>query len=184
MRLLLIAAACGASVVAASSVAAQDKPPTPFNAITGILQKVTDTPSGWSRNMDGSYKHPESGVLCPIYFKTFRFESITGPSDDAPNIVGNCHYRDAEGRSASIRIRTYVEGWGSDQSTAANDKALMAKDGSAPPMLMRASVDHKTAASRLTVTTMRNGYLIDCSVAQIGHDIPRGDFPLYCTTIP
>jgi len=184
MRRILLAAAGGALLIVGFGANAQDKPPSPFNAVTGLLQKVTDTPSGWSRNMDGSYKHPESGVLCPTYFKTFRFESITGPSDDAPNIVGNCHYRDGEGRSASIRIRTYVEGWGSDESTAANDKALMATDGSAPPMLMRASVDHKTAASRLTVTTMRNGYLIDCSVAQIEHNIPRGDFPLYCTTIP
>jgi hypothetical protein len=50
-------------------------------------------------------------------------------------------------------------------------------------MLMRASTDKRTAASRLTVTIVRNGYLVDCSVAQIEHSRPKGDFPLYCTTL-
>jgi hypothetical protein len=68
-------------------------------------------------------------------------------------------------------------------SLAENDKRLMDGGPDAPPMLMRASVDRRTSAYRLTVTTVRNGYLVDCSVAQIEHSTPKGDFPLYCTTI-
>jgi hypothetical protein len=183
MRVLLHAAICCAAIVAAAPALAQEQPPaSPVAPLSDIFQKVANTPDGWTRNMDGSYKQAAAGVLCPASFISFRLESVEGPSADAPNVVGDCHYRDEQGRSGSIRVRKYVEGWGSDESTAANDKALMAPDP--PPMLMRASVDRKTAASRLTVTIVRNGFLIDCSVAQIGHERPPGDFPLYCTTIP
>lgn len=164
---------------------AQDKaPPPPTQPISSILGKITDSPDGWTKNLDGSYKQAASGVLCPLRFKTFGLDDVKGPSADNPNILGACRYSDGTGRSGSIRIRKYVEGWGSDQSLAENDKKLMTGGADAPPMLMRASVDRKTAASRLTVTTVRGGYLIDCSVAQIEHSRPKGDFPLYCTTIP
>ena len=157
-------------------------PPNPVSPVGAVLQTISGTPDGWSRNLDGSYKHPQSGVLCPTSFKSFDLEGLSPPPADNSNILGVCRYRDGEGRMGAIRVRKYVEGWGSEMSIAANDKALMAAD--APAMLMRASVDRKTGASRLTVTTAREGYLIDCSVAQIEPSRPRGDFPLYCTTIP
>lgn len=160
---------------------AQDNAP-PTAPISNVLQTIAHNPDGWTRNMDGSYKQAASGVLCPVQFKTFSLQEVTGPATDRPNILGVCRYTDGAGRMGSIRVRKYVEGWGSNESIAANDKDLMSPNP--PPMLMRASVDHKTGASRLTVTTVRNGYLIDCSVAQIEHSRPRGDFPLYCTTIP
>ncbi|HEY8947938.1 MAG TPA: hypothetical protein VIM56_03540 [Rhizomicrobium sp.] len=164
---------------------AQDKPTaSPLSPVTNVLSKITNSPDGWTKNLDGSYRQAASGVLCPFQFKRFELENVSGPSTENPNIIGACRYHDGNGRSGSIRIRKYVEGWGSDQSLAENDKRLMDGGPDAPPMLMRASVDHKTAASRLTVTTVRNGYLIDCSVAQIERSTPRGDFPLYCTTIP
>jgi len=174
-----------ASVLAFSALPslAQDKtPPNPLAPVSGVLQAIANNPDGWTRNMDGSYRQAASGVLCPVQFKTFSLGDVQGPATDNPNIVGLCRYSDGAGRFGSIRIRKYVEGWGSDLSLADNDKQLMSPNP--PPMLMRASVDRKTGASRLTVTTVRNGYLIDCSVAQIEHSIPRGDFPLYCTTIP
>jgi len=181
MRLGRSIVAAYALLVVASTPSLAD-PPNPLSPVTSVLQAITGTPVGWSRNLDGSYNHPQSGVLCPNSFKSFAFKELSPPSADNPNILGVCRYQDGEGRTGAIRVRKYVEGWGSDMSIADNDKALMAAD--APPMLMRASVDRKTGASRLTVTTMRNGYLIDCSVAQIEHFRPRGDFPLYCTTIP
>ncbi|HEY8699262.1 MAG TPA: hypothetical protein VIM02_16780 [Rhizomicrobium sp.] len=34
--------------------------------LTGLLESLAgNPPDGWSRNMDGSYKQAESGVLCP-----------------------------------------------------------------------------------------------------------------------
>lgn len=184
----LVRVACAALPVLAFSILpslAQDKaPPNPLSPVSNMLGKLTDTPDGWTKNLDGSYKQAESGVLCPFQFKRFELQDVRGPSTDNPNILGVCRYEDGNGRTGAIRIRKYVEGWGSDFSLADNDKRLMTGGADAPPMLMRASIDHKTAASRLTVTTVRNGFLVDCSVAQIEHSIPKGDFPLYCTTIP
>lgn len=184
----LVRLACAVLPVLAFSVLpslAQDKvPPPPTQPISNILGKITNTPTGWSQNLNGSYKQAESGVLCPVQFKNFNLDTVLGPSTDNPNILGVCRYSDGRGRTGAIRIRKYVQGWGSDMSLSANDKQLMDGGPDAPPMLMRSSVDRRTAASRLTVTTVRNGYLIDCSVAQIEHSIPKGDFPLYCTTLP
>jgi hypothetical protein len=162
---------------------AQDKaPPNPLSPVSNILQTIAHNPEGWTRNMNGSYRQAESDILCPVQFRTFILGDVTGPSKDNPNILGVCHYSDGLGRTGAIRIRKYVAGWGSDISLAGNDRRLMSAD--APPMLMRSSVDRRTGAYRLTVTTVRHGYLIDCSVAQIEHSVPKGDFPLYCTTIP
>jgi hypothetical protein len=155
----------------------------PLSPVTSVLGKITNSPDGWSKNLDGSYKQAASGVLCPQRFKTFGLDDVRGPSADNPNILGLCIYHDGNGRSGAIRIRKFVPDWGSDMSLAENDKRLMDGGTDAPPMLMRASIDRRTAASRLTVTIVRNGFLVDCSVAQIEHSTPRGDFPLYCTTI-
>ena len=184
----LVRVACAALPVLAFSILpslAQDKtPPNPLSPVSNVLSKITDSPEGWTKNLDGSYKQAETGILCPFQFKRFELQNVLGPSADRPNIVGVCRYEDGNGRTGSIRIRKYVEGWGSNESIAGNDKKLMAGGEDAPPMLMRASIDRKTAASRLTVTTVRHGFLVDCSVAQIERSTPRGDFPLYCTTIP
>lgn len=178
--------ACAIASVLAFSVLpslAQDKaPPNPLAPVSDALQAIAHNPDGWTPNMNGSYRHAASGVLCPVQFQTFSLQAVTGPSKENPNVLGVCRYSDGVGRTGSIRVRNYVEGWGSNESIAANDKALMSPNP--PPMLMRASTDRRTGASRLTVTTVRNGYLVDCSVAQIEHSIPKGDFPLYCTTIP
>jgi hypothetical protein len=164
--------------------AAADQAVTPLTPVTGVLQAISGTPDGWTRNMDGSYKHPQSGVLCPTDFKSFHFDGFVAPSKDNANVLGMCHYKDGEGRFGTIRVRQPGAVADPEGTIAANDKALLADGGDAPPMLMRASVDRKTGGSRLTVTIARNGYLVDCSVVQMEHNTPRGDFPLYCTTIP
>lgn len=161
-----------------------EQPVTPLTPVTGVLQAISGTPDGWVRDMDGSYKHPQSGVRCPTNFKNFHFDSFAAPSRENTNVVGVCRYKDGEGRIGTIRVRQPGAVADPEGTIATNDKALLADGGDAPPMLMRASVDRKTGGSRLTVTIARNGYLVDCSVVQIEHDTPRGDFPLYCTTIP
>jgi hypothetical protein len=183
MRMRAVAISVFALAVSGVPVMA-GPPPNPFTPVTGVLQAISGTPDGWTRNMDGSYKHPASGVLCPIDFKDFHFDGFVDPTKTDSNVLGICRYKDGEGRIGTIRVRQPGDVTDPDGAVAANDKALMAPGGDAPPMLMRASMDRKTGGSRLTVTIARNGYLVDCSVLQIEHNTPRGDFPLYCTTIP
>jgi hypothetical protein len=175
------------SVFVLSAVAAPvlaDPPPNPLSPVTGVFQAISGVPDGWSRNMDGSYKHPASGVLCPNDFKDFHFDGFVAPSKDDSNVLGICRYRDGVGRVGTIRVRQPGPVTDPNGAVADTDKQLLATDGSAPPMLMRSSVDRKTGGSRLTVTIARNNYLVDCSVVQIEHSRPAGSFPLYCTTIP
>jgi hypothetical protein len=141
-------------------------------------------PAGWDSNADGAYVNSASGVLCPVDFKSFHFDGFVTPAQPQANVVGVCHYKDSVGRLGSIRVRQPGPVIDPDGSIAENDAKLLATDGSAPPVLMRTSTDRKTGASRITVTVVRNGYLVDCSVAQLSFERPRGDFPLYCTTIP
>jgi hypothetical protein len=184
MRLRSVAISVFALVVSGLSGVRAETPITPLSPVTAVLQAVSGTPDGWTRNMDGSYKHPASGVLCPTEFKSFQFDGFVAPSTQDSNVLGICHYKDGSGRFGTIRVRQPGPVTDPDGSVAANDKALLATDGDAPPMLMRTSTDRKTGGARLTVTIARNGFLVDCSVMQIEHNTPRGDFPLYCTTIP
>ncbi len=172
--------ACAALVVALGAFI-QPAAPADF-PLTGVLNKLAgDLPDGWTRNMDGSYKQAESGVLCPKEFKNFDFTRLQGPSKDRPDVLGICYYSGDSGRVGSIRIRRYV----ADQdngSRGENDKLLMAKDG-APPLLLRTGIDRSNGGGRVTATVVRNGLLVDCSVWQPEHSVPKSDFLLYCTTI-
>ncbi len=165
-------------VPSVSSLAADN----PLSPISNALQAIANNPAGWTRNMDGSYRQAETGVLCPMEFKSFSLQGVTPPADAQAAVLGVCRYSDGAGRTGTIRVRRYPDAADMDAATAANDKSLMAPD--APPMLMRSSVDRQTGGTRLTVTIARKGFLVDCSVSQIEHNVPRGDFPLYCTTIP
>ena len=184
MRLGSVALSFFALGFSAVSGMAADQQVTPLTPVTAVLQAVSGVPDGWSRNMDGSYKHPASGVLCPMDFKSFHFDGFTAPAKEETNVLGICHYKDGQGRFGTIRVRQPGPVTDPEGTVAENDKALLADGGDAPPMLMRSSVDRKTGAGRLTVTIVRNGFLVDCSVSHLGADIPRGDFPLYCPTIP
>jgi hypothetical protein len=161
---------------------AADAQINPLAPVTKVLQVLTNTPDGFTNNLDGSYRHAASNVLCPVSFKSFRIQDVVGPSDKHSSVVGVCRYADGEGRTAAIRIRTYPDSGDVDAETVSTDKRLMEPD--APPMLMRSGFDRKTHYARLSVTVVRKGYLVDCSVLQPSHNVPAGDFPLYCTTIP
>lgn len=154
----------------------------PTAPLSGLMSTIAgDVPQGWSRNMDGSYKQAESGVLCPKSFKSFYFKSIEAPSKNDASVLGTCLYSDGSGRVASIRVRRYASG--DAGPLADNDKLLMAKDNP-PPMLLHTGLDHANGGGRATATVVRNGLLVDCSVWQPEHSVPRSDFLLYCTTIP
>jgi hypothetical protein len=183
LRLAVFAAAIALAMPGAASLAADSSTPSPLAPVGSIFQAIAGTPDGWTRNMDGSYKNPASGVLCPSDFKSFTFDNFQSPAAGDTTVVGICHYRDGAGRVGTIRVRKPGPVTDPEGTIADIDKQLMATDGSAPPMLMRASTDRKTGGSRLTVTVFRNGYLVDCSVVHIEHNVPRGDFPLYCTTL-
>jgi hypothetical protein len=161
---------------------ADETPPNPLSPVGSILGAVTGTPDGWTKNLDGSYRQAASNILCPDNFKGFSLRDVGGSGDPNSSVMGICHYTDNAGHFGSIRIRSYPDSGDMDAATVTNDKMLMGPD--APPILMRASSDRKTGNARLTVTIARGKYLVDCSVSQIGHDRPRSDFPLYCTTIP
>lgn len=183
MRLRRTAAICLAfALVPVSASLADDTPPNPLSPVGSVLSAVTGTPDGWTKNLDGSYRQAASNILCPDEFKGYTLEDVGGSNDPHSSVVGICHYRDDAGHFGSIRIRSYPDSSDIDATTAANDKKLM--DANPPPMLMRDSFDRKTGNARLTVTIARNKYLVDCSVSQIGHERPRSDFPLYCTTVP
>lgn len=183
MRLRIAAGILFASaLVPFSASLADDTPPNPLSPVGSVLSAVTGTPDGWTKNLDGSYRQAASNILCPDEFKGFTLQGVGGASEPNSSVVGVCRYTDDAGHSGSIRIRSYPDSSDIDAATAANDKKLM--DANPPPMLMRDSFDRRTGNARLTVTIARNKYLVDCSVAQIGHERPRSDFPLYCTTVP
>jgi hypothetical protein len=183
MRLRHAAAFCLTfAVVPVSASLADDTPPNPLSPVGSVLAAVSGTPDGWTKNLDGSYRQAASNILCPDEFKGYTLKDVGGSNDPHSSVVGICHYTDDAGHFGSIRIRSYPDSGDIDAGTVANDKTLM--EANAPPMLMRASSDRRTGNSRLTVTLVRNKYLVDCSVSQIGHERPKSDFPLYCTTIP
>jgi len=168
------------SVPAAGSNPAASPPPPP-NPLSTILTKLTDMPPGWTRNMDGSYRQAQADVRCPMNFKSFNFQRFQPLETNRPDVLGICYYGDGTGRVGSIRVRNYKGS--SDKSVLAeNDKLLMAKDG-APPLLLHTGIDSRTGGGRATATVSRNGLLIDCSVWQPEHSVPRSDFLLYCTTL-
>lgn len=186
MRISLVCAAVAAVAFSSAGLAQpqQQQPQQPQTfPLSNVLTSIAggSTPAGWTRNMDGTYKQSESGVLCPKQFGGYDFASIDGPDAARPNILGVCRYSDGQGRTGAIRIRRYVEGWGDNVSLVSNDKTLMGQ--SAPPMLMRHSSDRPNGGSRLTVTVVKNGLLVDCSVWQASHETPNRSFPLYCSTL-
>ncbi|HEX3944800.1 MAG TPA: hypothetical protein VHW69_12005 [Rhizomicrobium sp.] len=166
------------SVPAAGSNSAASPPPNPLST---ILTKLTDMPPGWTRNMDGSYRQAQADVRCPMNFKSFNFQRFQPLDTDRPDVLGICYYGDGTGRVGSIRVRSY-KGSNDKSVLAENDKLLMAKDG-APPLLLHTGIDSKTGGGRSTATVSRNGLLVDCSVWQPEHSVPRSDFLLYCTTL-
>jgi hypothetical protein len=166
--------------VPAGSNSAASAPPPP-NPLSTILTKLTDMPPGWTRNMDGSYRQAQADVRCPMNFKSFNFQRFQPSDVGRPDVLGICYYGDGTGRVGSIRVRNY-KGSNDKSVLAENDKLLMAKGG-APPLLLHTGIDSKTGGGRATATVSRNGLLVDCSVWQPEHSVPRSDFLLYCTTL-
>jgi hypothetical protein len=131
--------------------------------------------------MDGSYRQAQADVRCPMTFKSFNFQRFQPAVADRPDVLGICYYGDGAGRVASIRVRSY-KGSNDKSVLAENDQLLMAKEG-APTLLLHTGIDNRTGGGRATATVARNGLLVDCSVWQPEHSVPKSDFLLYCTTL-
>ncbi len=138
-------------------------------------------PAGWIRNLNGAYKETEADVVCPLGFAGYSFTRIEGPTGTNPEMLGTCFYSDGLGRVGTIRVRRYVKS-DDPHALAANDKLLMKTDGTAPPVLLHSGMDRK-GGSRMTATVLRHGLLVDCSVWQPEHEVPRSAFPNYCTSL-
>ncbi|HEX3651504.1 MAG TPA: hypothetical protein VHU18_01630 [Rhizomicrobium sp.] len=195
MRILPAAVLTASLVMLAFAVQAQSEPaassqlppaagsataPPPANPLSTVLGKITGTPAGWSRNLDGSYTQAQANVRCPMTFKSFNFQRFQPTDSERPDVLGICYYGDGNGRIGSIRVRSYKGS--SDKSVLAeNDKLLMAKDG-APPILLHTGMD-RNGGGRATASVARSGLLVDCSVWQPEHSVPKSDFLLYCTTL-
>jgi hypothetical protein len=185
MRSILFAGFAAGALLGPTAVEAQQpttQPPPPTGPVSNLLSTITNMPPGWARNLDGTYRQSEAGVLCPKTFNSFAFQRFQPPEADRPDVLGTCTYTGDTGRIGTIRVRRY-SGEGDKGQLAANDKALMAKDGSAPPLLLHTGTDRKTGGGRATATVARNGLLVDCSVWQAEHSVPKSDFLLYCTTL-
>lgn len=184
MRILLgIAIAIGGLAWASiAQTQSQPAPSPPTSAVSNLLSTLANMPPGWTRNIDGSYRQAEADVLCPKSFREFTFQRFQAPEGDRPDMLGACYYAGANGRVGTIRVRRY-SGDNGKGGLAQNDKALMAKDGTAPPLLLHTDIDRKTGGGRATATVARNGLLVDCSVWQPEHAVPKSDFLLYCTTL-
>jgi hypothetical protein len=185
MRGMLVIALLASALLGAAGAEVPSQPqspPPPTGPVSNLLTTITSMPPGWTRNMDGAYRQSEADVLCPKAFKSFGFQRFQPPESDRPDVLGTCYYTGDTGRIGSIRVRRY-SGEGDKGQLAANDKALMAKDGRAPPLLLHTGTDRKNGGGRATATVARNGLLVDCSVWQAEHSVPKSDFLLYCTTL-
>jgi hypothetical protein len=154
--------------------------PAPKAEAVAETPKSDNLPAGWDRTAKGNLRETEADVVCPQFFSGYHFTRIEGPANEKSNILGTCFYSDGLGRVGTLRIRRY-DAANDQHALADNDKSLMAKDGTAPRILLHAGIDH--GGSRMTATITRRGLLVDCSVWQSEHETPRSGFPQYCATL-
>src|SRR3954468_7574796 len=74
MRSILFAGFAAGALLGPTAVEAQQpttQPPPPTGPVSNLLSTITNMPPGWTRNLDGTYRQSEAGVLCPKTFKSF-----------------------------------------------------------------------------------------------------------------
>jgi hypothetical protein len=89
----------------------------------GTAPVVTPPPDGWIAQADGSYAHPQSGVVCAKAIGTYNFVRLDGPSD--AGILGVCIYSGGDVRVGEIRVRKFIDGVGDTPLAVRNDRGLM-----------------------------------------------------------
>lgn len=144
-------------------------------------------PVGWSRSADGTYTHDASGVHCPPQIAGYSLKSIEGASD--PNFDGICTYEKAQGEIGLLRVRHYVEGVGETPLAIRNDYGLMHPDQS-PQKVVSAfrggpgPVVDGVETTQFVLTSVSNGYLLDCIARHKTKEMPPIDFPQACSGSP
>ena len=121
-------------------------------------------PEAWTMPPEGT-RHVASGTLCRASVDGFARMEFSGPA--SPNVLGLCVYIDETGTGdAGIRVRRYLPGIGSSRDEIQNDRALMEPGPEGAPLFAvrmdgAATRDGKNGG-RVTITKVRNGFLVDC----------------------
>jgi hypothetical protein len=122
-------------------------------------------PNRWTASPEGN-RHEASGILC--LDDIAGFAPLVFMEGDAANLLGACSYIDHTGTGdAGVRVRRYARGKGETQEAIDNDRALVEPDPArgAPLFTVRmapATTGDGKRGGRVTITKMRNGYLVDC----------------------
>jgi hypothetical protein len=137
----------------------------------------------WTMSPEGN-RHDGSGTNCTDDVAGFApLEFMKG---DGANLLGVCTYVDVTGTGdAGLRIRRYESGVGESRETIANDRALMEPDPvqGAPLFTVRmapATTGDGKQGGRITITKVRNGYLVDCFAEGATLEIASGKIALIC----
>ncbi len=119
----------------------------------------------WTMTAEGN-RHEASGANCLEDIPGFA--PLAFMAGDGGNFLGLCSYIDATGTgNAGLRVRRYVAGQGESQEAIENDRALMEPSpGGSPPLFAvrmgRVALGDGKDGGRVTVTKVRNGFLVDC----------------------
>jgi hypothetical protein len=136
-----------------------------FCAASAQSAETPPDPVQWTMSADGS-RHEASGVNCAenvVGFGPLQFQD-----GDGANLLGACAYMDATGTGdAGLRVRRYAPGEGESREAISNDRQLMEPDPrtGAPLFTVRmtpATTRDGIMGGRVTITKVRNGYLVDC----------------------
>ena len=152
----------------------------------GFAQNPGDTPAAdpghWSMGSEAEV-HDGSGAKCPLMVTGFAPLQFQGAS--SANLLGTCIYASDSGNGdAGLSVRRYVP---STESKEANeyDRMLMEpKAGEDAPMMavQMAAVTTRdgTKGGKITITKVRNGYLVDCYAEGANLEAASAKIALIC----
>jgi hypothetical protein len=123
-------------------------------------------------------------MTCPVEGAGYAFQRIDGPSE--PNFLGVCRYDNGKGITGLIRIRRYVEGVGETSLAIQNDYGLMHPDLSQGTIVVAfrggpGPMENGVQTYQFVLTSVRNGFMIDCIARQTVQGMPPDDFTTYCS---
>jgi hypothetical protein len=139
-------------------------------------------PELWTMPPDGTL-HEASGTKCLAEVKGFDRMEFSGAADP---VLGTCIYIDDTGTGdAGVRVRRYLPGVGGSRTEIENDRTLMEPDPNigAPLFTVRmgaATTRDGKMGGRLTITKVRNGYLVDCFAEGATLQVASAKMALIC----
>jgi len=127
--------------------------------------------------------HEASGTKCLASVTGFDRMEFSAAADP---VLGTCVYIDDSGAGdAGVRVRRYIPGVGQSRSEIENDRTLMEPDPNigAPLFTVRmgaATTRDGKMGGRLTITKVRNGYLVDCFAEGASLEVASAKMALIC----